>query len=372
VAAVSVIILHPLDPAAGPLGRLLGEARERLAAQQGRLLLAAGAGTVQLERSRGGSFGVLLAELVRGLEGHGLIILGAGAVARLRATDAARLVAAAASGRRVALTNNRYSSDVCAVGDSRPLRDLPALPSDNALPRWLAERAGFEVAELPGRERLAFDLDSPLDLAILALRRGTPAPLRGLVREAELEVPRLGDLRARLVDPRAELLLAGRSSAGTLRWLERHAACRIRFLAEERGLRASSPLAQGTRRPVTAGPLARPPRSLLGRLLAERGPEAFAATVAELADGALVDSRVLLADRLGAGEASWPAAEERFASDLLRPEAVGDAWLRALTASARGSVAPILLGGHTLLGPAIPYLGRPSEPPSERPGRLAP
>jgi hypothetical protein len=371
VAEVSVIILHPRDPAVGALGRLLHEARERLAVHQGRLFDAAGARLVALERARGASFGALLAELARGLGDRGLVVLGAGAAARLKGADAARLVAVAASGRRLALTNNRYSSDICAVGQSRPLRELPALPSDNALPRWLAEHAGFEVAELPARERLAFDLDSPLDLAVLALRRDSPASLRRLVGEVHLQVPRLAELRALLADASAELLVAGRSSSATLRWLERHSACRVRFLAEERGLRASSPLAQHEGPAAPARRRARSPRSLFGRLLAERGPEALAATVAELADGALIDSRMLLADRLGVDEAAWPAPEERFASDLLRPAAIVDPWLRALTESATAAAGPILLGGHTLVGPAVPYLrGRVDRTPA--PGGLAP
>jgi hypothetical protein len=72
-----------------------------------------------------------------------------------------------------------------------------------------------------------------------------------------------------------------------------------------------------------------------------------------LGDGALVDSRVLLAHRLGADERRWPAAEDRFASDLLLHEQIGDAWLRALTRSAHDAPVPIVLGGHTLVGPGI-------------------
>ena len=114
-------------------------------------------------------------------------------------------------------------------------------------------------------------------------------------------VPRLAELRALAQDPRAELLVAGRGSARTLAWLERRTACRIRFLAEERGLR-------------TAPPGQRPARTTLGRLLDLRGPDALAAIVAELADGAVLDSRVLLADRFGRDEGGWPSPEDRFAS----------------------------------------------------------
>jgi hypothetical protein len=72
-----------------------------------------------------------------------------------------------------------------------------------------------------------------------------------------------------------------------------------------------------------------------------------------LGDAAIVDTRVLLAHHLGADEAAWPAADDRFASDLLLPERIGDRWLRELTASAIAAPIPILLGGHTLVGPGV-------------------
>lgn len=349
---VTVIILHPdLPDDAGPLTRRLHAARTALAVAQADRFRRAGADEVRSESAQGSSFGALLARLAGALpRDAGLVVLGAGSVPRLALPDARRLCAVAAGPGRRALTNNLYSSDVCGLSSARTLRALPALPGDNALPRWLAEQAGYEVAELPGRMRLAFDLDSPLDLALLALLPRPPAKLLPLA--AGLAVPRLGELRALLADPRAELLVAGRASSAGLQVLERRAACRIRFLAEERGLRAASPLAQ-------AGPVLdrRLPRSILGRLIEARGgPDRLPAVVAELADGAIIDSRVLLADRLGPDESSWPSPEDRFASDLLQADAIGDPWLQALTAAAAGGRGPILLGGHTLVGPGLALL----------------
>lgn len=375
MGAATVIIFHPRpsDPA-GPLTHLLATARERLLERQTALFLGAGAAAVRVVRERAPSFGAALRALARDLTREalaappGLVVLGAGAVPLLGAGAARRLVAVAASGERRGLTNNRYSSDVCAVGDARVLGDLAALPGDNALPRWLIERAGVAVAELPGQDRLALDLDTPLDLALLAHVRGVPAALGRLARAEDLRVPRLAELRALLHDGRREVLVFGRASSRGMALLERRAACRVRFLAEERGLRASSPLAQ---RPATSGratlatavPSIRPPRATLGRLLEARGgPSALAATVAEFADGAILDTRVLLADRLGADEARWPSPEDRYASDLLRAAAVRDPWLRELTASAAAAPSPILLGGHTLVGPGLGVLlGAPSE-----------
>jgi hypothetical protein len=359
MGAPTIIIFHPPPVApAGPLSTLLADARDLLVAHQAALFMAAGAGEVRIEQERRPSFGDALRDLADQLAAAsprgqtGLVVLGAGAVPLLGPTDARRLVALAGSGERRGLSNNRYSSDVCAIGDAGVLRDLPALPGDNALPRWLAERAATPVAELPGRDRLALDLDTPLDLAILAMARGCPAPMRRLARQAGLAVPRLTALRALLGDPAGELLVFGRASSRGMALLERRAACRVRFLAEERGLRASTRLAPGVPHAVP-----RPPRATVGRLLEARGgPSALARTVAELGDGAVLDTRVLLADRLGPDEARWPSPEDRYASDLLRPEAIVDPWLRDLTASAADAPIPILLGGHTLVGPGLRVL----------------
>ncbi len=345
-----------------------------------------------------GSFGETLAATVREHRVAGCIVMGDGAVPLARPSDAAALVAAARSPFPLVLTNNRYSSDVCALSDAGLLASLPPLPSDNALPRWLEEVAGIPVRELPGRQRLALDLDTPQDLALVALARGCPPPLRSLAAESRLAIPRLDEVRELARDPHRELLVMGRSSSRTLAWLERHARCRVRFLAEERGLRASSPLAMAVVSPDRAGanarvgtdspaeanlraganpgagtgspaeanlrtdPNARHPRATIGRLIERDGPSSLVRHVGDLADGAVLDSRVLLADRLGADEEAWPSPEDRFASDLLLPDGIEDDWLRALTEAALAARIPIVLGGHTLVGPGIPLLLAPERP----------
>jgi hypothetical protein len=101
-------------------------------------------------------------------------------------------------------------------------------------------------------------------------------------------------------------------------------------------------------------------------ILDREGPDALGATLAGLGEAAIVDSRVLIAHRVSADEAFWPPAEDRFASDLLLADRIRDPWLRALTAAASGASIPILLGGHSLVGPGVRLLlghgavGRPS------------
>jgi hypothetical protein len=356
VRPVVVLIFHADAPnVAGPLVRGLAGARREMAERQRLAFLAAGADEAEILAGPpdGLSFGERLADAVRDRAAPGgVIVLGSGSIPLARAADFRRFVEVAAGPGGHALANNRYSADVVAVSRAGDLAGLPPLPADNALPRWLEEQAGAAVADLRVRWRLGVDVDTPLDLLVL----GGPAGRR-IHAKAPLVGERLAALCDVLGNRRAELLVTGRVSAATLRWLESGVACRVRALVEERGLRAASLLAQSG---ATTG--LRPPRSVLGELLDLDGPESLAATVARLADAAVIDTRVLMAHRNGHDESTWPVAEDRFASDLLLPESIADPWLRALTTAAVAATPssghPILLGGHTLVNGGLRLLAQ--------------
>jgi len=348
VQPVAVRILHPTAAKLKPLERALDDARAGNARRLAAAFEAEGAADVVIvTEARGGPLGALLRSLANAPavagRNRGLIVLGAGAVPLATPADLRQLLDVAASGERRALANNRYSADIVAIGRPAVLADLPDLREDNALPRWLEEVAGFEVDDLRRRWRLGFDLDSPLDVLL------TGGELDGTI-DTTVVRDRLDRIRGVSNDRRAQLVVAGRTSAATFRWLERSTASRTRAFVEERGLRASARAAMAsTDRPSAP----QPPPSALGLLLDDRGPDALGAFLGELGHGALVDSRVLLAHRLGPDERSWPSAEDRFASDLLLAERIRDPWLRALTQSARGAPIPGILGGHTLVGPGV-------------------
>jgi hypothetical protein len=351
VAPVSVRILHRNPGDVGPLQLGLYQAQETNARRLVDLFGTAGAEDILVVRDGppggAGSFGALARDLatassVAGAD-RGLVLLGSGSIPLATAADARSFVEVAESRQRRALANNRYSADVLALGTPEALQGLPDLRADNALPRWLEEVAGVEVDDLRRRWRLSVDLDSPLDVLLVDRSWQPPDVDLGVLRDS------LTAVRAVAGNRRAELLVAGRTSAATLRWLERSTRSRTRALIEERGLRASSPDATGG--PHRPSP--RLPRSVLGLLLDDRGPDAFGSILAELGDATIVDTRVLLAHRLGTDESGWAAPEDRFASDLLLPDRIRDPWLRALTASAVTAPIPILLGGHSLVGPGI-------------------
>jgi len=339
-AEVDVAILHP-EPsdAAGPLTRATAAARLDLAQRHRRGFLAAGATKARVLGGPpdGRPFGARLRELVAGIGDGGLIVLGSGAVPLATRADLRELIETAAADRPRALTNNRYSADVVAVARAREvLAGVPDLESDNALPRWLEEVAGVAVEDRRGRTRLGVDIDGPLDLVLLGGRWAST------LADADTARVRAAIARVRSVvqDPGAELVIAGRLSAANLAWLEARTASRTRALIEERGLR-------------TRGAGQRPAASVLGALLDRDGPGSLGEHLARLGEAAIVDTRVLLAHRFGANEDGWPVPEDRFAADLLLHERITDPWLRDLAASAANAPIPILLGGHTLVGPGL-------------------
>lgn len=350
---VSVAILHPrAGPDAGPFVRAVAEARAGLAERHRAGFLEAGARRAWIVTGQQDDtpFGTRLRAIAADVGPGGLVVLGSGAVPLLTATNRRTFVAAAAATRPGALANNRYSADIVAIARARDvLARLPDLPSDNGLPRWLDEVAGVPVIDLRHRWRLGVDIDGPLDLVLLGGRWasaiGTDATQR--IRAA------IDAVRRTVTDPLAELVVTGRVSAANLAWLEARTASRTRALIEERGLRVAA-----------AGQ--RPAASVLGALLDRDGPGSLGAHLTRLGEAAVVDTRVLLAHRLGADERRWPAAEDRFASDLLLHERIDDPWLRDLTRSVVDASIPVLLGGHTLVGPGLRLAVRPTRSASDR------
>jgi hypothetical protein len=132
--------------------------------------------------------------------------------------------------------------------------------------------------------------------------------------------------------PERELVVAGRVGAPVWSFLESQTACRVRMLAEERGMQAAGRDTSGEA------------RTALGFLYREIGPQSFFTRLGELGDGMLFDTRVLFA-HLG-----WqPSAQDRFASDLFRADTIAHGELRTFTAAARAAAFPLLLGGQTLV-----------------------
>ena len=270
-------------------------------------------------------------------------------------------------GSRRALANHRPSADVLAIAcATQALRDLPDLASDNALPRWLAEVAGVPVRDLRTRRRLAMDLDSPLDLLLLDGVAGAPRLPGPADADAEPVRDRLGAIRALAADPGMELLVAGRTSAADLRWLETHTA--VADAGAGRGARpADRRHRDGARAPEPPAAPERARRAARARRAGRRWAATSRASRTAPSSTAACSSPIAWAPTNG----GWPPPEDRFASDLLLADRVRDPWLRELTACGRRRRRPDPprrpqpgRPGRALRAPGAAMSGGDGDPPS--------
>jgi hypothetical protein len=277
---------------------------------------------------------------------------GAGALALLGDAQLQELLAPLA-GEVVA--NNRYSADAFVVaGDlDSALEALAGCGTDNAAVRCL-EDAGFAWRDMAAARWSRFDVDTPLDLALLRLATRLPGTrvLDGMVAAflesatlpggGSLDLPRLDAVGDVIRSREAQLLVAGRVPSTAWAYLETESACRVRCFIEERGMRSARDHV---------------PRSLLADWSARLGPADLVAELASLADAVILDTRVLMAARAGSSDAAaWPPEEERFASDFLDRAHVQTAWLAELTGAAAEASVPVVLGGHALVSDGLRLL----------------
>jgi hypothetical protein len=75
------------------------------------------------------------------------------------------------------------------------------------------------------------------------------------------------------------------------------------------------------------------------------GIEHFFEELGQLANGVILDNRVMVAARQ-----VWPSTSDRFNSDLYRWEEVEDPFMRSLTQAAAEAPIPVVMGGHSVVG----------------------
>jgi hypothetical protein len=275
-------------------------------------------------------FGRALAGLVREKSLRSVIYLGGGSVPLIGMGDFTEIATRLQVSR--AVTNNRFSSDLIAWNsDAAGLSVVEGVSRDNSLARALQE-SGVEMTELPRTVETIMDIDSPCDLAVLAVTgRGGPR-LRSVVADVLLDLEPYRQALRHFVHRTSEIMVAGRVGSYAWQYMERETACRVRIFAEERGLEADGRGEMGQA------------RSLVGYFLEAAGTERFFEAIAEMGDVAFIDTRVLLAHNGVAARRT-----DRFLSDARMPDEVGEPFLREFTRAAVQAPIPVLLGGHSLV-----------------------
>jgi hypothetical protein len=274
-------------------------------------------------------FGRRLAGILRKYGVESAVYMGGGSMPLFEPDDFRDVITRMQDGKVV--TNNSFSSDLVAFPvNGTTLAAIEPVTRDNSLARALLG-AGLQMETLPRTVATQFDIDTPADVAVLALT--SPAwesvslqgRLDGLVARYRATLPLF-------LDQAKQLVIAGRVGSHAWGYLERETACRVRLFAEERGMEADNRAEKGAA------------RSLLGYYYDAAGQDRFFHTLAELGDAAFIDTRVLLAHRR-----IDASREDRFLSDLGRWHQISDPFLREFTRGAGEARIPVLLGGHSLM-----------------------
>ena len=277
-------------------------------------------------------WGKCLADLVRKHRAALPLYIGGGSGILMSADDWRAIIQQADAEPNTVVANNFFSCDFAAWSPGDAIERIEPPPVDNDLAYRLGDYAGLRVIPLPRNAATQLDIDTPTDLLTTALSPAVGTHLRAFLSTARLDHTRLERVRQILSNRNTTALIAGRVAASLALFLERATRCQWRIFSEERGMRASGRIARGE------------VQSLLGYYLASVGAREFFATLARLANAAIIDTRVLFAHfRLA------PSASDRFNSDLLQAEEIGDPFIRELTLAARQAPIPILLGGHSIV-----------------------
>lgn len=262
-----------------------------------------------------------------------LLYFGGGSAPLLSDEALAGIVEQLADATELVITNNQFASDWAGIAPADAVRGfVPRLPRDNMLGWVLSTEAGLPLQAFPASAETRLDIDTPTDLLALRLHPHTKFNLRRYLASLPLDTRPLKTALHKLGQPAGRIFIAGRLGPEVWLALNRASQCWLRVVSEERGMVSSGREQRGEA------------RSLLADHIDTVGFASFFNTLAEWADAAFIDTRVLMAHH----QFKLPAAE-RFASDLGRVTEIKHLWLHDFTTAALACPIPVILGGHGLL-----------------------
>ena len=281
--------------------------------------------------------GQFLAELVAQEKIERLLYFGGGSAPLLSDEQLSEICQWLMAADEGVITNNRYATDWAGVVPARRIiNHIDRLPRDNMLGWVLSDEGGMPARALRPAASTRLDIDTPLELVVLQSHSETKAHLRACLEPLPLLREPFGKILRLLRTPATRWIVSGRLAPGPWQRLNQVTQCWFRVLSEERGMVSSGRQARGEA------------YSFLAEHLEAVGSERFWETLANQADGLLIDTRVMLAHHN-----SWPPETDRFASDLLQPAAISDPWLHKFTKDAVASGIPLILSGHSLMSGAL-------------------
>jgi hypothetical protein len=283
-------------------------------------------------------FGRRLTDIVLRYQLERPVYVGCG-MPLLKGDELAAVAAALESQDLAVVSNNFFSADLVGFVPGDLVCDLELPDNDRILPRFLVQEGGLINQALPRTIANQFDIDTPIELAILSYAGGAGPRLAAWLEAHPVETDRIATAAWLFTDSQAVVLVAGRIGGDTMEYLRSETASQTRVYSEERGMQAAGRDLSGEA------------RSLLGFHIQAAGMQKFFVELGEMANGAFIDTRPILA-HMGL----QPSRPDRFLSDALQPEGISDPWLRDFTATAREAPIPVVLGGQSLVTSGLQML----------------
>ena len=285
---------------------------------------------------KGGSkpfhFGQQLLDIVQRYQLEKVLYMGGAAAPLISSCELQYLSEILEQNEGILLANNYYSADIVGFTPGQALNRITLPPIDNTLALALSNEAGLRWVPIQRSLGLNFDVDTPTDILIMSVHPDLGPYTKEAVGKLSWDRARFESIKDLLGNPTGELIIFGRVGSSLFQYLDGHTRCRLRLFSEERGMKA---LGRDERGEV---------RSLMGRLVEELGYEEFFAFLSQLAQGAVLDTRVLFE------HFHWKLSPtERFASDLGELSLITHPQLLEFTKGALQAPIPILLGGHSLV-----------------------
>lgn len=277
-------------------------------------------------------FGRRLYDVVKQYQLEKVLYMGGAAAPLISSSELKYLREILEQNEEILLANNFYSADLVGFTPGHTLSRISLPPIDNTLALALANEGGLRLLPIQRSLGLNFDVDTPADVLIMSVHPGMGAKTLSAVQGLNWDFSRYNEIKSLLSNPLGELVIYGRVGSSLFQYLDVNTRCRLRLFSEERGMKSLGRDARGE------------VKTLMGKLIEELGFENFFKFLAQLAQGAVLDTRVLFE------HFKWKLSPtDRFASDLGEIDLISHPLLREFTQAAMDAPIPVLLGGHSLV-----------------------
>lgn len=277
-------------------------------------------------------FGRRLQDVVDKYQLQKVLYMGGAAAPLLSSSELKYMRELLEQNEEILLANNYYSADIVGFAPASILSQVTLPPIDNTLALVLSNEGGLRPIPLQRSLGLNFDVDTPADVLIMSVHPSVGVHTRAIVQDLNWDFSRYRQIKDLLNDPLGELVVYGRVGSSLFQYLDANTRCRLRLYSEERGMKSLGRDARGE------------VKALMGKLIEELGFADFFQFLAQIAQGAVLDTRVLFE------HFHWKLnSTDRFASDLGDVDLIKHPGLKEFTQAAMEAPIPILLGGHSLV-----------------------